>query len=152
MKLLFYTFVTILFFASVVAYFLDILPISFGLHSKIYKSSSVAIDGYDIVNYFNKKDANKGDITFNYKLDNNNWFFISAANLKTFKANHAKYIPQFGGYCAYYISKGYTYPPDPNIWHIDKGKLYFFSDEEKKNQALADWENVLSDASLNWKN
>ncbi|MCB0731768.1 MAG: YHS domain protein [Ignavibacteriae bacterium] len=150
MKVMFYSLVTILFTLFVVAYFMNIMPISFGLHSKIYKSSNVAMDGYDIVNYFSKK-VNKGDLTFNYKLNDLNWFFTNRSNLLAFKARPDKYIPQFGGYCPYYVSKGFTHPPDPNVWHIEKGKIYFFSSEENKKLALSTWEFTLDKAKSHWK-
>lgn len=151
-KISFYSIITIFFFGSITAYYMDIIPTSFGIHSKIYKSSNVAMDGYDIVNYYTHKTANKGDVTFNYKLGEDNWFFISASNKRSFQAKPQRYYPQFGGYCAYTMSFGFTHPPDPKSWRMYNGKLYFFKDEEAKNLAIADWKNVLKSANLHWKN
>jgi len=150
-KLTLYAFIIIVSLAAIIGYIMKIMPTSFGIHSIIYTSKSIALDSYDVVNYYDKKKANKGDVTFNYKLDDVNWFFTSGQHMRLFKATPNKYIPQFGGYCVYTISKGYTHPPDLNSWHLEKGKLYFFSDEQTKKLALADWKNVLSNAQLNWK-
>ena len=129
-KTSFFLIVTVAFFVALVAYFMGIMPLSIGIHDKVYKSSNVALDGYDIVNYHYKKKENKGDLTFNYKHNDLNWFFISSRHLKAFKSKPAKFIPQFGGYCTYTVSKGFTHPPDPKAWYLSNGKLYFFKDEE----------------------
>jgi len=35
-----------------------------------------------------------------------------------------KYAPQYGGYCAWAVSQGYTASIDPNAWRIVDSKLY----------------------------
>jgi YHS domain-containing protein len=136
---------------ATVAYFMGVMPTSIGIHSEMYKASNIALDGYDIVNYHFMKKTNKGDVRFNYKYKDINWFFNSARNLKAFKAKPQRYVPKFGGYCTYTMSKGYTYPPDPSVWHLHKRRLYFFKDAESKKLALSDWENVLDKANSHWR-
>ena len=41
-----------------------------------------------------------------------------------FAANPEKYAPQYGGYCAWAVSQGYTASTDPEAWKIVDGKLY----------------------------
>ena len=36
----------------------------------------------------------------------------------------ARYVPQYGGYCAWAVAKGYTASGNPNYWRIVDGKLY----------------------------
>ncbi len=151
-KFTFYSIITIIFFGAITAYFMGIVPTRLGIHSKIYTSSNVAMDNYDIVNYYLKKNAHLGDAIFNYKLGEDHWYFTSSSNMNSFKSKPNKYIPKFGGYCTYTMGSGYTYPPDPKVWHLHKGKLYFFKDKETKKLALADWKNVLDNAKLHWKN
>jgi len=150
-KRIFYFVVLLFFIGAFIAYFMGIIPTSIGIHTKIYKSSNVAMDGYDMVNYHFNKNVNKGDVRFNYKHNDINWFFISSRNMKAFKAKPNKFIPQFGGYCTYTMKKGFTYPPDPSVWHLYNGRLYFFKDKESKKLAIADWENVLENAKMHWK-
>lgn len=52
------------------------------------------------------------------------WYFASADHLLKFKADPEKYAPQFGGYCAYGMSRGYKAKTDPEAWTIVDGKLY----------------------------
>ena len=37
-----------------------------------------------------------------------------------------KFLPQFGGYCAFALSKGRLSPVDPDVYKIVDGKLYMF--------------------------
>lgn len=52
------------------------------------------------------------------------WHFANRENLDAFKANPAKYALQYGGYCAYAVSRGYTAKGDPIAWTVTGGKLY----------------------------
>ena len=150
-KFTFYLFVTLFFTGALTAYFMGIMPTSVGIHDKVYKSANVAMDGYDLVEYLYGKKAMKGDVRFNYKYAEQNWFFSSTKNMKRFKKKPKKFIPQFGGYCTYTISQGFTYPPDPKQWYYNNGRLYFFKDQETKKLALKNWKDVLANANMHWK-
>jgi len=151
LKSLFIFLLTVFFIGAVTAYFMGIIPTSLGMHSKIYKSSNIAMDSYDMVNYQTKRIAKRGIESYRAKVGDEHWYFESTANMKLFKARPNKYIPQFGGYCTYTMGSGFTYSPDPNVWYFFKSKLYFFKDEETKKLALADWKNVIEKAKLHWK-
>lgn len=43
--------------------------------------------------------------------------------MATFEAAPETYAPQYGGYCAYAVSQGYTASTDPKAWTIHDGKL-----------------------------
>ena len=59
------------------------------------------------------------------------YLFASGENLQLFKADPEKYLPRYGGYCAYAISIDRIADIDPKQWAIVDGKLYlnnnFFS-------------------------
>lgn len=150
-KSVFYLFLAIFFFGAVTAYFMGIVPTSLGIHSKVYKSSNIAMGSYDMVNYQSKRIAKKGIESYRARIDEDHYYFESTKNMKQFMSRPNKYIPQFGGYCTYTMGKGFTYPPDLNIWHFFKGKIYFFKDQETKDLALANWDSVIEEAKLHWK-
>jgi hypothetical protein len=52
------------------------------------------------------------------------WRFSSESNRDLFKAKPESYAPQYGGYCAWAVSQGYTAKGDPNHWKVVGGKLY----------------------------
>lgn len=84
----------------------------------------VAVGGYDPVAYFTvgKPVPGKADITVTH--EGATWRFASAANRDAFKAEPAKYAPQYGGHCAWAVANGYTAKGDPNAWTMSGGKLY----------------------------
>ena len=85
---------------------------------------SVAIDGTDTVAYFTEGKAVKGLSDFTHRWKGGAWWFKNAANRDAFAASPEKYSPQFGGYCAWAVSRGYTASIDPEVWKIYRGKLY----------------------------
>jgi YHS domain-containing protein len=92
--------------------------------SAIFVKSDKAIRGYDPVAYFTDGKPVEGKDEFVYNWSNANWYFSSKQHLDLFKANPAKYAPQYGGYCAYGLSRGYKASTVAEAWTIDNGKLY----------------------------
>lgn len=85
-----------------------------------------AVDGYDVVAYFNKK-PKEGKAEFQYTLDGVKYKFSSEENLKKFKANPDMYIPQYGGWCAYAMgTSGDKVTVNPKTFEVRNGKLYLF--------------------------
>lgn len=75
--------------------------------------SGVAIEGVDPVAYFTERRLFEGSSKFSHKWKGASWRFASAKNLELFKADPQKYEPQYGGFCAYAVSEGYTAAIDP---------------------------------------
>lgn len=84
----------------------------------------VALKGYDPVAYFTEAKPVKGSEEFTFDWMGAKWLFSSAANRGQFQASPEKYAPQFGGYCAWAVSKGHTAGINPEAWKIVDGKLY----------------------------
>ena len=83
-----------------------------------------AIKGYDPVAYFTQGGPAKGRGAHSYEWMDATWYFASAENMELFSGNPEKYAPQYGGYCAYAVSQGYTAKIDPDAWKIVDDKLY----------------------------
>ena len=99
-----------------------------------------ALKGYDAVAYFAVNNAVKGDAKYAYVWNGAKWLFSSEENMNKFMADPAAYAPQFGGYCAYAVSEGYTADADPEAWKVVDGKLYLNYNREvqqtwEKNEA-----------------
>ncbi|MEG3843779.1 YHS domain-containing (seleno)protein [Microcoleus sp. herbarium14] len=89
-----------------------------------YSEEGVAIRGTDPVAYFTQNKPVKGNPEFTYKWGNTTWQFASAQNRDLFAKSPEKYAPQYGGFCAWAVSQGYTASTDPDAWKIANGKLY----------------------------
>lgn len=86
--------------------------------------NNTAIEGYDTVAYFTQGKPVKGSDKYTYTWRDADWHFSSEDNLMLFKENPETYAAQYGGYCAWAMASGKTASIDPEIWHIEDGKLY----------------------------
>jgi len=113
-------------------------------------ATSVAVGGYDPVAYFKAGEPVKGDDAFEYDWMGAKWRFANAANLAAFKAAPQSYAPQYGGYCAWAVSQGYTAKGDPKNWRIVDGKLYLNYNDDIQAKWEKDIPGFIAKANGNW--
>jgi YHS domain-containing protein len=87
-------------------------------------AGGIGVKGYDPVAYFAEGEATPGVDQHTYSWKGVTYRFASAENLERFKADPEKYLPQYGGYCAYAMSINRIADIDPSRWAIVDGKLY----------------------------
>lgn len=120
----------------------------------IYANDGIAIDGTDAVAYFTEGKPVAGSPEFAHDWMGATCHFSTAENRDAFAADPEAYAPQYGGYCAYAVSEGYTASTVPEAWKIVDGKLYLnFSRRiqrrwernipERIESADANWPSVL---------
>ncbi|WP_432277240.1 YHS domain-containing (seleno)protein [Glaciecola petra] len=97
-----------------------------------------AIYGYDTVAYFTQNKPVKGDESITSQWRGADWYFSSASNKALFDANPEKYAPQYGGYCAYAMSKGRFVGVDEEAFTILEGKLYLNYSKSVREDWLED--------------
>ena len=112
--------------------------------------SSTAVGGYDPVAYFTagKPVEGRKDITFSWK--GATWRFATEANREAFKAKPEAYAPQYGGYCAWAVSQGYTAKGDPKFWKVVDGRLYLNYDARVQRDWEKDIPGHIVKAGKNW--
>jgi len=134
---------------------------SFAQGGNVYANGeNVAINGYDVVNYFTNYTSEKGTKEFNTTYDGSTFYFKNVEHLKLFKESPEKYMPEYGGYCAFAMAeKNAKVYCEPSTFKIRDGKLYlFFNDdyEGKKVNTIIYWnqneEEAVKKADANWKN
>lgn len=96
--------------------------------------NDVAIHGYDPVAYFTMNKPIEGKAKYTATYDGAIYRFSSAENRDLFKANTAKYAPQYGGYCAMGVALNKKLDVDPSAFYIADDKLYlnYNADVQKK--------------------
>jgi YHS domain-containing protein len=124
--------------------------VSYAQRGEIFSNKKGAINGYDAVAYFKESKSIKGDTQLNYQWKDANWYFSSKENSETFKENPEKYVPQYGGYCAYGTSEGYKAPTQPDAWTIVDGKLYLNYNKEVKVLWNKNQSELIKKADVNW--
>jgi len=110
----------------------------------------VAVGGYDPVAYFKSGKPVPGSTAHVTEHEGATWRFATAENLQAFKAEPAKYAPQYGGYCAWAVSQGYTAKGDPKHWKIVDGKLYLNYDANIQSRWEGDIPGFIRKADANW--
>lgn len=113
-------------------------------------SSGVAIQGYDPVAFFTVKGPVKGKPEFTSDYHGAKYRFHSAASKSAFDADPAKYEPQFGGYCAYGVSRGALAPIKIEAWQVVNGRLLMQKDEGIRDDFNEDVGGNLKKADNNW--
>ena len=121
-----------------------------GQDKPYYSSKDGAIKGYDPVAYFTESTAVKGNESYSLEWGQATWYFSSADNKTLFESDPEKYAPQYGGYCAYAVSQGYTAKIDPTAWKIVDGKLYLNYNQKIKVDWEANQTNYIKAADENW--
>lgn len=109
-----------------------------------------AVDGYDVVAYFQDGRAVEGTREYAYEWEGATWRFASAEHRDLFAASPGRYAPQYGGFCAYAVSQGTTADIDPEAWKIVDGKLYLNLSRSIQEIWLRDIPGYISLADQNW--
>lgn len=110
----------------------------------------VGIRGYDPVAYFTDARAVPGIPSITSTTDGVTYFFATPEHKAAFDAAPEKYEPQFGGFCAYGVSRGSLIEIDPTAFQIVNGRLllqYSRGVMEKFNRDAA---TNLQKAERNW--
>jgi len=90
----------------------------------------VFLDGYDVVAYFSEYEATLGSVK--YAVDHNGatFYFSNDANRDAFRAAPIKYLPKYGGYCAFAVANGMMgVKPNPRTFKVYNGELLVFFDD-----------------------
>lgn len=116
----------------------------------VYANDSIAVDGSDVVAYFTQGAPAKGTPEFSHDWNGATWHFVNAANRDAFAVDPAAYAPQYGGYCAWAVSEGYTAPTVPEAWRIVDGKLYLNFSRQIQRRWERDIPARITAADDNW--
>ncbi len=120
----------------------------------VYVDSDIAdaaVSGYDVVSYFQADGKpQKGSDKFTVKHDGATYRFASAANADAFKAAPADFAPQYGGHCAWAMSRGSLAPGDATLYKIVDGKLYLNFNQQVQETWQKDIPGFVSKANAAW--
>lgn len=111
---------------------------------------SVAVGGYDLVSYHQGAKPLPGNGNHTVEHGGTTYLFVDADNARAFEADPAKYLPAYGGYCAFGVSLGKKFVGDPDVWEIVDGRLYLNLDNKIKGMWSKDIEGHLAKSEKNW--
>jgi len=110
----------------------------------------IAIEGYDPVAYFTLGEPVKGNEAYEHVWMGARWRFASAEHRDAFAADPERFAPQYGGYCSWAVSQGYTAGIDPKAWRIVDGKLYLNYSPKVQRRWAQNLEATIAKADANW--
>ncbi|MEM6452802.1 MAG: YHS domain-containing (seleno)protein [Cyanobacteria bacterium P01_D01_bin.105] len=116
----------------------------------VFAENNIAIRGADPVAYFKQGQYVAGNTNYTHEWAGATWQFSSAANRDLFANNPAEYAPQYGGFCAWAVSQGYTASVDPTAWKIVDGKLYLNYDARIQRRWQQDIAGNIARGNRNW--
>ena len=119
-------------------------------------NSNIALQGYSPVSYANLGLAQIGDKDFKSEHNGIFYYFTSKEQKATFDKNPEKYLPAYGGFCAFGIYAGAKFRTDPNKFIAKDGKYYLFLyNLELDAQQLwlneKNHEKLVEEANTNWE-
>ena len=119
-------------------------------------TTPVALAGYSPVSYLDENRAEPGSPRFNAEHDGAVYYFTDERQRRAFIANPQRYLPAYGGYCAFGCSVDSKFIPDPASFKIVNGRTHLFlKNAEVDARALwndADPSEVRSKANAFWNN
>ena len=118
---------------------------------KFYQTEQGALRGYDPVAYFIENRAVPGNPQFQTDRFNTSWYFSSARNQQVFEQTPEKYLPEYGGYCAYAMSYGLVVSSDPKAFTIIDNKLYLNYSLAVREKWLKESEKFILQADRKWQ-
>lgn len=119
--------------------------------------TKIALRGYSPVSYFEVGKPQKGKKEFKSTYQGIHYYFTSAAQKKTFESNPSRYVPAYGGWCAFGVSVGGLFRIDPKKYKIVDDRLFVFLNNIEVD-ALALWNDtpnadvdLTKKANVNWE-
>ncbi len=119
-------------------------------------NSNIALSGYSPVSYLDLGLAQRGNKAYKSEYKKIAYYFTSAEQKTTFDKNPEKYLPQYGGYCAFGTYAGAKFRVDPTKFIVKDGKYYLYLNDtelDAKQLWLAEdnHSKLKSVADKNWK-
>lgn len=112
--------------------------------------NDVILAGHDAVAYFTEGKPVEGatDITANY--NGAIYRFSSIENRNKFRAEPARYAPQYGGFCAYGMTFGKKFEIDGKAFEIVDGKLFVNKNQQVYKAWSKDVPKHIIEADAQW--
>jgi YHS domain-containing protein len=112
--------------------------------------ATAGVGGYDPVSYFEGSGPVRGSGRYTVDYQGVTYLFSSEANKAAFEKDPTKYLPAYGGYCAYGVAKGKKFWADPTVWEIVDGALYLNLDKSIQQEWNKDKPGYITKANSNW--
>ena len=112
----------------------------------------VILRGYDVVAYFKQGKPLKGNPAIESTYQGVTYLFASAANKADFDKDPVKYVPQYGGFCAYGVANGAIFSTESaEAFTVYKGKLYIGGNQDALKSFKTNIDENIGQADAYWR-
>lgn len=111
---------------------------------------NLAVQGYDVVSYRTGDAPVVGTAKYNATFEGATYRFASQANLDAFNADPARFVPVYGGFCAYGVAKGKKFDADPLAYTVVNDRLYLNLNKKIQKKWLKKRDAYIDQAEGNW--
>ena len=118
--------------------------------SDVNQTDGLALRGFDPVAYFTQNKAVLGKPQLTAEYHGVTYEFATKEDQSAFQADPEKYVPQFGGFCAFATSVGVKADADPHEFVVSNGKLYVNNNEQAQKLFQQDVAGNIEKADHNW--
>ena len=126
-------------------------PVRAHVHpTAICAPAGLALRGRDAVAYFTRHKEVLGNRDYALQWHGALWLFSNEETMEQFERTPRAFAPQYGGYCAMALAQGHLLAGNPDIWEIDKGRLYILSTEANRKLWDSDLPTHIAEANRNW--
>lgn len=119
-------------------------------HADDVEISTTGVLGYDLVSYHTDGKPVRGNGNNVVVVDGVTYLFASEANKNAFEKSPEKYLPAYGGFCAYGVAVNKKFIGDPQVWKIVDGKLYLNLDSGIQGKWNEDIPGYITKGNQNW--
>lgn len=116
-----------------------------------FAHSTPAVSGYDVVSYQTGAKPLRGNGNHLAVHDGETYLFVDDDNRKVFLEDPDRYVPAYGGYCAYGVAVGKKFVADPDVWRVVDGRLYLNLDNKIAQIWAEDVKGNIRKADREWK-
>lgn len=114
-------------------------------------AQGVALKGYDPVAYFTMNKPVRGQASIPAVHEGATYWFATDEHRRAFQEQPGRYLPQYGGFCAFGVAQGARPDIDPNAFAIVDGKLYLNLSPAVQSRWRQDVPGYIKAADENWK-
>ena len=112
--------------------------------------NGVAVKGYDVVAYFTEEKPVKGSAKISAEHEDVLYYFSTEEHRQLFLESPEKYLPEYGGYCAYAVAKGSTAGIQPHLWTVHDNRLFLNFSNSTQRTFTANLRDYIDRADKNW--
>ena len=116
----------------------------------VFTNSTTGVQGFDLVSYHIQTSPQRGNGHHVSMHDGVTYLFSNKENKQAFDQNPQKYVPAYGGYCAYGVSVGKKFVGDPEVWKLVGGRLYLNLDKNVQKEWEKDIPGRIEMADKEW--